>query len=109
MGDVSYVQSQLPAGTVIAQSITAHSSLKEGSYVSFSVSAGIHFNEKKVPDLYGLTIDEARERLAEAGLVCGRIFAVENGSPAGIVIAQSPTADTPIGSGLTSVDLYVSS
>ncbi|MBO5416568.1 MAG: PASTA domain-containing protein [Clostridia bacterium] len=109
VGDISYAVSEEPRGTVISQSITPYSSVKEGETVSFTVSAGVAYNEKLVPDLYGLTVEEAREKLAEYGLVCGNIYAVANGAPSGTVIAQSPIPETPITSGLVSVDIYVSS
>ncbi|MBQ7384870.1 MAG: PASTA domain-containing protein [Clostridia bacterium] len=108
-GSISYAVSEEPRGTVISQSITPYSSVREGEAVSFTVSAGVAYNEKLGPDLDGLTVEEARSRLAEYGLVCGNIYAVANGAPSGTVIAQSPIPETPITSGLVSVDIYVSS
>lgn len=109
IGKVTYLQSGLPSGTVISQSHEAYSELEEGTAVSFTVSAGIKYNEKTVPDLYGLTLEEARARLAEYGLVEGRIYKVGSGAREGTVVAQSPLPETPITSGLVSVDIYISS
>ncbi len=109
VGNISYSPSSEPRGTVISQSHAPYSSVKEGEKISLTVSAGETYFEKKVPDLYGLNIEEAREKLAEYGLVLGKIYAVANGAPSGTVIAQSPIAGTPISAGLVSVDVYVSS
>lgn len=109
VGSITYVSSDLPEGTVISQSCSAYSLEKEGTQVSFSVSAGNRYNQKTVPDLFGLTISEAKAKLAEYGLVCGRIYAVGNGAPVGTVVSQSPLPGTPINSGIVSVDIYVSS
>ena len=109
LGDITYAPSPEPRGTVISQSYTPYSSVREGETISLTVSAGEEYNEKTIPDLYGLSIEEAKERLAEYGLVCGNIYAVANGAPSGTVIAQSPIASSPINAGVVSVDIYVSS
>ncbi|MBO5845730.1 MAG: PASTA domain-containing protein [Clostridia bacterium] len=109
VGEVTYVSSDTPAGIVIAQSHTAYSSLPEGTAISLTVSAGQKYNEKIMPDLYGLSIDEARERLSSVGLVCGNIYAVSSGATYGVVVAQSIVAGVPIPVGTVSVDIYVSS
>lgn len=109
VGSITYVSSESPAGIVIEQSHAAYSSVKEGSPVSLTVSAGIKYNEKTMPDLHGLSIEAAKAKLAEVGLVCGNIFAVANGAPKGTVIAQSILAGVPIEAGTVSVDIYVSS
>ena len=109
VGRVTYVASSKKAGTVIAQDVEPKSSLERGAEISFTVSAGQAFENKTMPSLYGLTLSEAREMLAQYGLVCGNVYAVESKERSGTVIAQS----LPAGSGLSgtsvSVDLYVSS
>lgn len=109
VGEISYESSEHPAGTVISQSRAAGSALGRGEAVSFTVSAGQKFNEKKIPDLYGLSIEKARERLSEVGLVLGNIYAVANAAPRGTVVSQSILAGTPIRSDIYTVDVYVSS
>ncbi len=109
VGSITYVSSEANAGIVIAQSHAAYSSAEEGSAVSLTISAGIKYNEKTMPDLYGLSIDAAKAKLAEFGLVCGNIYAVANGAPGGTVIAQSILPGAPIDAGTVSVDIYVSS
>ena len=109
IGKISYVNSELPYGTVISQSHTPYSFAKEGEAVSFTVSAGIKFTEKKIPNLHGLSIAEAKTKLSEVGLVVGNIYAVANAAPQGTVVAQSILPETPITSDVYSVDIYVSS
>lgn len=109
VGSVSYISSEKPAGTVISQSLSFGDTVEKGSAISFVVSAGIKYQGKKMPDLYGLSIDDARSKLAEYGLVLGNIYGVANGAPKGTVISQSVLPDAPINSGLTSIDIYVSS
>ena len=108
VGQIDYVNSALPTGTVISQNPDSYSTSEAGSSVSLKISAGVKYNEKKMPDLYGLTIEEAKSRLAEVGLVCGSIYAVANGASHGTVIAQSLIAGAPITPGTVSVDIYVS-
>ena len=109
VGDIRYVSSQMPSGTVVGQGTPAYSLSEIGAKVDMSVSAGLGFSEKKVPDLYGLTVDEARERLALVGLVCGQIYHIQSGGGVATVVSQSIAAGTPITSGIVSVDIYLSS
>ena len=62
-----------------------------------------------MPSLYGLTLDEARERLADCGLVLGNVYAAPSYEKKGTVVAQSPSAGSVISSALVSVDVYVGS
>jgi serine/threonine-protein kinase len=109
IGNITYKSSPEKAGTVLSQSPSYDQRAKKGSSVSIEVSAGQEFNYKSVPSLYGLTLTQAKERLAEYGLVAGNIYAAESNEPKGTVISQSPAADTPISPSLVGVDMYVSS
>ena len=109
VGNISYEESSLPAGRVIAQSPAPFESLREGEAVSFTVSAGERFATHSVPDLYGMTVEQARLKLREVGIVVGNVYSVSSGAPSGTVVAQSPIPSSPIVSSITSVDLYISS
>ena len=109
VGKVSYVSSEEGYGRVLWQSAEAYSSAEDGSSVSFSVSAGQGFYQKEIPDLHSLSLEEAKERLNEVGIVIGKVYAVANAAPSGTVVAQFPPAKTPITSDIYSVDVYVSS
>lgn len=109
VGKINYISSSVHAGIVISQGSESYSRLEKGSEISFSVSAGQSFLEKTVPSLYGLTLDEARERLADCGLVLGNVYAAPSYEKKGTVVAQSPSAGSVISSALVSVDIYVGS
>ena len=109
VGKVSYESSEEGYGIVLSQSVGAYSSVEEGTAVSFSVSAGQSFAPKSIPDLHSLSLEEAKERLSDVGLVIGNVYAVANAAPKGTVVAQFPPAKTPITSDIYSVDVYVSS
>ncbi|MFD1212159.1 PASTA domain-containing protein, partial [Arthrobacter sp. GCM10027362] len=62
-----------------------------------------------VPDLLGLTADQARAKLKEANLAAGRISSeYSNSVPAGLIIAQDPAAGEQLRRGST-IDLTASS
>lgn len=109
VGKIDYKSSPTRAGLVISQGVEAHTELERGSKISFSVSAGQTFTGQSVPSLYGLTLDEARQKLAEVGLVLGNVYAAGSSGKKGTIIAQSPSASSAITSTLVSVDVYVSS
>ena len=109
IGNVTYTADNAPIGTVISQTVAPYTDAEEGTSVSFSVSLGSTATQKHVPDLYGLTIDEARQRLREVGLILGGIFSVSSATPKGTVVTQSFAPGTPITSTITSIDIYISS
>ena len=102
LGSVSYESSSSLAGTVIIQSSPPYSRLSEGSAVDITVSLGSTAPTRYVPDLYGLTVEQAAERLASVGLVVGGIFSVTAPAPKGTVIIQGiPATPKNIGRGWT--------
>ena len=107
VGNISYVTSEQAVGTVVSQSCEPYTSLELGARVDMTVSAGIGYYGKKVPDLYGLTLEEAKARLADVGLVCGTVYSVSNGAGKNTVVAQSLPAGSQIPAGVASVDLYI--
>ena len=109
LGKITYQNSDVAAGKVISQQYTPFSQLKSGHTIDITVSLGNSFTQKYVPDLYGLTVEEAAEKLKSVGLVIGNIYAVSSGAPTGTVISQAILPFTPITSNITSVDIYVSS
>ncbi len=108
VGKVTYAVSSRPVGTVIAQEISAYEQATAQTAVSYTVSIGNRGFTHAVPDLYGLSLEEARIKLRELGLVVGTVYSVASAAPRGTVIAQTPLSLTPITSSTVSVDLYVS-
>jgi len=109
IGSITYQSSYYPAGTVVAQEPKAQTVLEEGSTVSLTVSAGDRYTIRTVPDLYGMSTEEAAQKLREFGLIVGKCYPIANASPKGTVIAQSPLPGAPITSATVEVHLYISS
>jgi serine/threonine-protein kinase len=89
---------QAPEGTVISQSPGAGTVLK-GSTVQLTVSKGAPF--VTVPDVRGMTFDEARAKLQASGLNAEHGVDIPGGS--GRVINQNPSGDTQVRKGSTVV------
>jgi len=94
------VQQNGQAGSVIGQQPGGGVSVTKGSTVTLMISVpGV------VPDVSGLTVDQARAKLAEAGYVLGSVTATPQGQP-GIVLRSDPEQDTELAPG-QSVNLIV--
>ncbi|WP_196592259.1 Stk1 family PASTA domain-containing Ser/Thr kinase [Pectinatus frisingensis] len=95
----------VPEGFVISQTPAAGETVKEDRLVTIYVSKG---GEKiSVPDVTGLTKEEAANQLSKAGLKVGNISEEFSDRPAGTVLRQSPNAGDKLEKG-KSVDLIVS-
>lgn len=95
----------VPAGQVISQSPEANEQVKEQRTVHLVVSKGV--GDITMPDITGMTIDQARSRLKNLGLVIGKISAVTDDSKEdGVILMQSPPGDSKVTKGAT-VDVTV--
>ena len=95
----------VPAGQVISQTPGAGEKVKEQRTIHIVVSKGV--GDITVPDLSDLTVDQARQRLKDVGLVVGKITQQSvDGKKDGVVIAQSPSGDSKVSKG-TTIDLVV--
>lgn len=108
LGTITYKPSASPAGKVIEQQYSPYTELAKDTAVNVTVSLGSTM-QKYVPDLYGMTVEQAERALADVGLVIGGIYTVSSGAPTGTVVTQTPAPSTPITSAVTSVDIYISS
>lgn len=95
----------VPAGDVISQTPQAGSKVKEQRIIHLTVSKG--GSVILVPDLKGLTLDQAKDRLSKLHLEVGT---VTNGSdsdqPDGVIISQSPNSSSKVEKG-TLVNIVV--
>ncbi len=90
-------ESTLPRGTVIGQWPETGGKLRTDKYVILKVSRG---SEKvTLPDLRGLTQEQAVQKLQESGFPVGEIQKINHERPAGVVIAQNPAAPASISHG----------
>jgi eukaryotic-like serine/threonine-protein kinase len=81
------VHQDAPFGTVVGSTPPAGTTVRAGDIVSVTISSGP--SSVPVPDLVGLTVGAARERLAAAGLRVGMLAQRFEGT-AGTVLAQQP-------------------
>jgi serine/threonine-protein kinase len=101
MGKISYAKSDIiPDGHVIAQQPMPLTSVQEGDTVTLTVSSGGKAS-LRVPDFVGLTIDQARQLAANAGVKLGQVVWTplgKNGPQHGLVARQQPPPDAKIAS-----------
>lgn len=95
LGTVNYDFSETVApDLVIAQSVPAGSETKYNDLMSVVISRGSE-SQITVPTLVFGTLDEAREKLIEAGLMLGKVTYVNDATYIGeTIISQEPEAET---------------
>lgn len=104
---VTQVESDIPANTVIEQYPKAETKLQRGAKVSLKVSSGPSIGMVRVPDLYGLSLQEARIVLSRNSLQVGKINYEESKNLLpNTVITQYPSKNNLIQTG-ESVDLFI--
>lgn len=95
----------VPAGQVISQSPEANEQVKEQRTVHLVVSKGV--GDITMPDITGMTLDQARSRLKNLGLVIGKISTgTDDSKEDGVILMQSPPGDSKVTKGAT-VDVTV--
>ena len=86
------VDSALPKGTVIAQTPAGGTSSELGALVTIQVSSGVPI-KVKIPDVVGMSVDDARAALETAGFVVEIVERhVSDTHNDGLVMAQDPAA-----------------
>lgn len=75
-------------GAVLSQDIEAGKKVAVGTKVDLVVN--ISKGQSVVPDLKGLTLSDARERLSSMGLMVGSVTTKEDSAPKGTVIGAEP-------------------
>lgn len=97
---------EIPARTVIDQEPAAGATVPPGSTVTADISAGP--NAIAVPDLVGMSVQDARNTLLQAGLALGTVgYASVTDTSPGMIIGQDPSAQTQVPQG-TAVNIVVS-
>ena len=108
LGKVDSAYTDRPAGVVAYQSVPVRAKIGVGTIVNITVSLGIALSDATVPDVAGLTYDQAVLLIRQAGLVIGQIIfkEVEQLLPE-TVISQSLDANTIVKRG-TQINLELS-
>ncbi|MBQ1368228.1 MAG: PASTA domain-containing protein, partial [Firmicutes bacterium] len=95
-------------GVVMAQDPEDGTMVRPGDTITLYVSLGPVQTLSKVPDLFGMTKDEAQARLTEEGLVLGLVSEdYSNSVQEGKVIGQGTEEGTEVAKG-TSIDITIS-
>ncbi|NLW16334.1 MAG: Stk1 family PASTA domain-containing Ser/Thr kinase [Firmicutes bacterium] len=94
---INRVYSDKPPETVVGQNPSGNTRLKRSSQIILTVSQGPEPQPFAMPNLQGLTAMAAQQRLSELQLTLGDI----SGPTDGVVISQSPAADTQVVPGQT--------
>jgi eukaryotic-like serine/threonine-protein kinase len=93
---VQQVDSNQPAGLVLSQDPVAGTKVAGGTQVRLAVSKGPEM--VTVPSLRGLSLENATQKLSDAGLTA-RIIRVSSSEPEGTVIAQDPAGGQKVKKG----------
>lgn len=105
-GEISEKESaEVPAGSVISQSVATGSEVKVGTTVDLVVSKGQV--TIPIPKLIGRSVTNAKKEIEKAGFTVGKIrYKTDEDEDEGIVLWQSPEADKPAVKG-TAVEIIV--
>jgi len=104
------ISEEYEKGQIIDQDVAKGETVKTGTTVKVTVSAGSEEENAKevdVPDVTGKTSDSAMSALEAKNLTVSREFEFSNDVPAGQVIRQDPKSGTTVKEG-TKVTIYVS-
>jgi len=100
------VSEEIEKGKIVSQDPEAGTVIKDNSTIRVNVSKGL--GDGSVPDLKGCSIDEARNKLQEAGFVLDEdIGKGDSEEPEGTVLRQTPEAGSELEKG-SSVSIIVS-
>ncbi len=88
--EIETKQSKKPVGEVIAQDPEEGETAQEGDTVKLTVSGGA--KQVEVPDLTGMTVEEAEVALEEAKLQLGEVVEEPNEAEVGTIFEQDPTS-----------------
>ncbi len=97
IGDIDYEYDDLPMGTIIGQKPESGSKIQEDSTVDVVISQGSKVNTILMPNLIGLSLEDARETAKTQELIISQIdYEFNEEYAADIVISQSVAAGTEI-------------
>lgn len=110
LGSVTYKNSNRPAGTVLEQSVDAYITVPQASTViDFVVSGGPTYGILAMPDLTGMSLEQAKITLAEYDLALFVAGTVKSNVAIGLIVEQDPPHLTDLREGTyTSVSVIIS-
>lgn len=99
--------SDVPVGEVITQTPIGGSVVKANRTIYLTVSRGNHGDTVLVPDLRGVTLDEATRKLKEIGLSVGTVTYADADRDDGKILQQTPSSPDKVAQN-TTIDVVVS-
>ena len=110
LGTVTYKNSNRPAGTVLEQSITPYEQVpQKATTVDFVVSGGPAYGILALPDLTGMSLEQAKLTLAEYDLALSVGGQVTSDVGIGLIVEQDPPQNTDLRDGTyTTVTVKIS-
>lgn len=104
---VASTKAVMPYNEVIATDPATDTLLKKGQKISFLINSSEQMMETKMPDLIGVSIDEANELLEESSLLLGKINYVTLAEiPDGVIVETSLVSGRKVSAG-TTIDVTV--
>jgi len=97
--EIESTHSERPAGTVLATSPPAAAPLPRGGQIKLLVSEGPNPQTTILPNLEGLSLEDANYLLSVAELRVGDVQKIPSPEPEGTVLAQSPPAGSELAVG----------
>ena len=99
IGKINYVPSPFPNLVLDQQmsgkTIQPGTYIPKGTMIDLTVGNGTENEEVEVPDVTGLSLEDARTRLAESGLAVGSVRPDPNSSErAGTIVRQNPAGNS---------------
>mgnify|MGYP000843900035 CR=1 FL=1 len=105
---VSITSDTVDKGTVVSTDPPADSQVKKGDTVTVYVSSGKAVEKVAVPNVAGLSLDDAKKKLANAGLKAGDVKSRASDQAKNVVLETDPLNGVRVDPGST-VNLVVSS
>jgi len=97
--EIESTHSERPAGVVLATTPPAKAPLPQGAQIKLLVSEGPNQATTLLPDLRGISLDDARYLLSVAELRVGDVQKMPSPEPPGTVLSQSPPAGSELAVG----------
>ena len=108
LGEIEYVNNDLPKGYVVSQSIEPGKQVKENTTIDLEVSKGVKIDTLIMPNLIGKTLDEVREILNPLSISINKItYNYSDEISEGEVMIQGIKSGSEVKSG-ESINLIIS-
>ena len=98
----------IPTGHIIRTSPMAGETVSQGGTITLYISKGEEITYTKIPQLVGLTLDQAKKELEKKKVILGEVTYVDSAEPKGTVIEQDRIAYEQVVSNSVTINIVVS-